>query len=353
MLLSSRMEMRPGIGASFVTAAALLVASAGAQVTIDVSAVSADPATAGDSTVFVMAGDTVEYSVVAQLGGDANQGLAMFALDLGYNGGSLTQAAPPSSGSLAQFVAPLGVNNPEGFGGTVRGGNLLQIGGAMNTIANTFAPVPIGMVTTGIAQGADEVLATGSLTAPAAAGTYTLSVSNVFANALDMLQPGGFWSVEPVDAAAPTALTVVVLDCGPANYCQGKMNSAGCVATISATGSLAGGGSVMLTANDVLNGQTGLFVWSLGSDSMPLLGGTLCVAQPLFRMLEPMSSGGAGAPGTNCNGTYSRTIGAPFVTAAGLEVGDVVHCQWIYRDPLNTDGTGAGLTDGVRFSVCP
>ncbi len=352
MLFSLQNQASRAKRASYAATAALLVSTAGAQVTIDVAAVSNDPATAGDATVYVMAGDTVEYSVVGQLGGDVNQGLAMFAFDLDYSGGALTQAVPPASGNLAQFVTPLGVNNPEGFGGTVRGGDLLQIGGAMNTIANTFAPVPSGMVVTGIAQGASETLATGSLTAPAAAGTYVLSVSNVFANALETLQPAGFWSVKPVDAAAPTALTVVVLDCAPSNYCQGKLNSAGCVPTISATGTLAGGGSVVLTANDVLNGQNGLFVWSLSADSMPLFGGTLCVGQPLFRMLAG-NSGGAGAPGMNCNGTYSQTIGAPFVTAAGLDAGDVIHCQWIYRDPMNSDGTGAGLTDAVRFSVCP
>lgn len=349
----SLQNMRPLKGASYAAAAALLISSVGAQVTIDVSAVSNDAATAGDSTVFVMAGDTVEYSVVGQLGGDANQGLAMFALDLDYNGGALTQALEPAGGSLAQFVSPLGVNNPAGFGGTVVGGDLIQIGGAMNTIANTFAPVPSGMVATGIAQGGSQMLAMGSLTAPATPGTYVLSVSNVYANALDTMQPAGFWTVKPVEAAAPTALTVVVIDCGIENYCQGKLNSAGCVPTISATGSLAGGGSVVLTANDVVNGQTGLFVWSLSEGNMPLYGGTLCIGQPLFRMLEPLSSGGSGAPGTSCDGSYTRTIGAPFVTAAGLGTGDVIHCQWIYRDPLNSDGTGAGLTDGVRFTVCP
>lgn len=353
MLLSIKNETRLGMGATCAAVAALLMPSAGAQVTMNLAAVSADAATAGDSTVFVMAGDTVNYSVTGLLGGEANQGLAMFAFDLEFSGGALTQASAPAGGALDQFVTPLGVNNPEGFGGTVRAGNLLQVGGAMNTIANTFAPVPTGTVVTGVAQNASQELATGSLTAPTAPGTYVLTVSNAFANALDTLQPTGFWTVKPVDAGAPATLTVTVLECGVENFCQGKVNSLGCLPAISATGSLANGGSVVLTANNVVNGQNGLFAWSLIEGNMPLAGGTLCVGQPLTRMLEPGTSGGAGAPGTTCDGSFSRTIGGPFVTATGLAVGEVLHGQWIFRDPFHADGTGIGLTDGIRFTVCP
>ncbi|QDV06669.1 hypothetical protein Poly30_21840 [Planctomycetes bacterium Poly30] len=334
---------------------ALTASAASAQVTLDLAAVSNAGATAGDSTVYALPGDVVAYAVTGQLGGEANQGLAMFAFDLSFSGGALTQASAPASGALAQFVSPLGFNNPEGFGGTVRGGDLLQVGGAMNTIANMFAPSPSGTVTTGIASGMPEVLATGSLTAPTAPGTYQLTLANPFANALNTLQPAGFWSVKPVEPADPSPLTLVVLDCGISNYCTGKLNSAGCVPAINAVGSasISGGSTVTLTAQDVVNGQTGLFVWSLEADSVPLYGGTLCVGQPLFRMLEPTTSGGAGMPGTSCGGSFARTIDAAFISGAGLVLGDTVHAQWIYRDPSNADGTGAGLTDGVRFTVCP
>ncbi len=279
----------------------------------------------------------------------------MFAFDVAFDGGALTQASAPASGSLAQFVSPLGFNNPAGFGGTVRGGDLLQVGGAMNTIANSFAPAPNGMVVTGIGLGSSEMLAAGSLTAPSTPGTYHVTVSNVFANALDMLQPAGFWTVLPVEPADPTPLTLVVLDCGTTNYCTGKLNSAGCVASMGATGSasISGASSVTLTANDVVNGQTGLFVWSLSEGNMPLYGGTLCIGQPLFRVLEPARSGGGGVPGSTCDGTYTRTLGASFINGAGLVLGDSVYCQWLYRDPGHLDGTGASLTDAVRFTVCP
>jgi hypothetical protein len=356
MVFSSQITRTRLAAASLILAASASVNSvASAQVTLDLSAVSNAAGTAGDTTIYVLPGDSVDYAVSGLLGGDVNQGLAMFAFDLSFSGGALAQASAPASGALAQFVSPLGLNNPAGFGGTVRGGNLLQVGGAMNTIANTFAAAPSGMVVTGLGSGASDVLATGTLTAPTAPGTYELTVSNSFANALETLQPAGFWSVKAVEPAAPTPLRLVVLDCGVANYCTGKLNSAGCVPSINGVGSasISGGSSVTLTAQDVINGQTGLFVWSLTPGNMPLYGGTLCIGQPLFRVLEPISSGGAGAPGTTCDGSFTRTIDAAFISSAGLGLGDSLHCQWIYRDPANPDGTGAGLTDGVRVTVCP
>lgn len=351
VFLQSKAKMAT-LGSALMAVSASL---AGAQVTLDLSAVSNAAGTAGDSTIYVLPGDSVDYAVTGQLGGDANQGLAMFAFDLSFDGGALTQASAPASGALAEFVSPLGFNNPEGFGGTVRGGDLLQVGGAMNTIANMFAPSPSGTVATGIGVSSSQTLATGTLTAPTAPGTYTLTVANPFANALDALTPSGFWKVKAVEPANPTPLTLVVLECGVSNYCTGKLNSAGCVPAIQGVGSasISGGSSVTLTAQDVVNGQTGLFVWSLQQGNMPLYGGTLCVGQPLFRMLEPMRSGGAGAPGTTCGGSFTRTIDAAFISGAGLMLGDTVYAQWIYRDPANSDGTGAGLTDGVSITVCP
>lgn len=337
--------------ASFVTCALVYAGGAFAQTTVDLAVRSS----AGSQTVYLAPGEALDYEIAAELGGDPSEGLAMFAFDLSYSGGSLTQVVPPASGPLLEFVAPQGFNNPEGYGGTQRGGDLLQIGGAMNTIANTFAASPAGTVATGVANGGEVLLATGSLTAPNQTGTFEVVISNVFANALDELDPAGFWRVQPALAGTLDALTIVVLDCAPTNYCTGKVNSAGCVATITANGSasLGGASALTLTANEVINSQFGVLVWSLQQAQTPMWNGTLCVAQPFNRVLPVTVSGGSGPFGSNCTGSLSQVIDASFLTSAGLTAGDTVYCQWLYRDRFQPDGTTVGLTDGVRFTVCP
>lgn len=348
--------MKPNHIKSALRAAAGLAAGLGlatlatAQTTIEI-----DVRSGGAPTVFVQAGQTVNYSVTAVLGGDPSQGLAMFAFDLVYAGGNLTQASAPASGALQQFVAPLGFNNPAGFGGTVRGGDLLQVGGAMNTINNQFAPVPSGTVVTGIGSGAAVELATGSLVAPQVPGSYALRIEDVFANALESQDPTGFWNVKAAELSAAAGLTVVVLDCTAATYCTGKLNSVGCVPSISTSGaaSLGGATTLTLTANDVVNGQVGMFVYGTAPDARPLFGGTLCVGGMPTRLLEPVLSGGAGSPGSNCNGSYTRVIDSAFLVGAGFTMGDQVFCQWVFRDPAHPDGTGGGLTDAAAFEICP
>lgn len=333
-------------GAAAVSAATV----AGAQTTLDLAA----RTTSGD-VVYALPGSTIDYEIVGALGGDASEGLAMFAFDLSFSGGDLAQAAAPAAGPILEFVAPRGFNNPEGFGGTVRGGNLLQVGGAMNTIANQFAPVPSGIVVTDFALGAEAVLANGSLTAPTTLGTYTLEISNGFANALDALQPAGFWKVKGAEVTSQTALTVVVVDCFAQTYCTGKVNSQGCVATIDPVGlaSLSGAGSLTLTLTDVINRQFGLFVYARSEAQMPLYGGTLCVGSPFTRVLEPTRSGGAGPAGTTCGGQFVRDIDAAFLNANGMLMGETIFCQWIYRDRFQPDMTTVGMSNAVRFTVCP
>lgn len=334
--------------------AAVFSAAATAQTTLQLE-VTGTQAGAQASTVYVLPGATVDYQVTGLLGGDASQGLCMFAFDASFDGGDLNQMAAPATGDIQQFVAPNGFNNPAGFGGTDSSGNLLQVGGAMNTIANQFAPTPSGIVVTGFADGGAALLAEGSLTAPAAAGSYTLSLSGGFANALESQDPTGFWRVRPVEVLDPIVLSVVVLDCGIQQYCTGKVNSGGCVATIqgSGTASLSGTGSLTLTVSDVVNDQFGLFVWGREEANMPLFGGTLCVAEPLMRILEPGTSGGTGPFGTNCSGSFTRTIDATFLASNGALLGETLYCQWFYRDRFAPDGTTAGLSEAARFSVCP
>lgn len=328
----------------------LAASTAQAQTTLDLEVLSS-----GDATVFVQAGDTVDYAVQAELGGAASQGLAMFAFDLVYDGGALTQADAPTAGPLLQFVAPLGLNNPAGYGGTVRGGDLIQVGGAMNTINNQFAPQPSGSVITGIADGAAVELATGSFVAPTSPGTYTLRAQNLFANALESQAPAGHWVVAAVESGSVEPLTVVVLDCGATTYCSSKVASVGCVPAISSSGSASLGGSAVLTlvADDVVNRQIGVFVVGTEAASDPVFGATLCVGGSVSRLIEPALSGGSGPAGSNCDGSFTRVIDSTFLVNSGFGLGDQVYCQWVFRDPAHADGTGAGLTNAAAFVVCP
>lgn len=333
---------------SILFAAATLAAPSAAQVTLDVEILSG-----GAPVVSVLPGQSVPFTVEAQLGGEPSQGLAMFSIDLDHDGGPLTQVAP--SAAAAPFVSPMGVNNPAGFGGTLRAGDLLQVGGAMNTINNQFAAAPLGSVVTGIALTAAEELATGTLVAPSSAGVYTLTARNLFANALDAPAPAGFWEVKAVEAGAMGALTILVLDCGAETFCEAKVDSAGCAPSITASGaaSLGGSSSLTLTASNVLNRQFGLFVYGTELADDPAFGGTLCVGGNVVRLMEPTNSGGSGAPGTTCGGSFTRVIDGAFLAGAGFGIGDEFFCQWLYRDPLAPDGSGAGITNAAAFLICP
>jgi hypothetical protein len=167
----------------------------------------------GQAAVTVAPGAAVPWSAVGQLSDGANEGLALFAFDLQWTGGALAPASAPSTSPMTSFARPLGLANPAGFGGTPGGvGRLIQVGGAQNTIQNTFAPFPSGSVVTDVAApGQPVVLASGQLTAPMTPGTYTLAASNLIANVIREGETGAtFWRVDKASAGTVTALVVNV-----------------------------------------------------------------------------------------------------------------------------------------------
>lgn len=168
---------------------------------------------AGQRLVTVTPGAPVPWAVVGELSDNSNQGLAMVAFDLSFDGGPLTPAAAPAVQPMLNFALPLGVSNPAGYGGTVVGGVLRQVGGAQNTINNVFAPYPTGNVITGVAaQGSPQQFAAGTLAAPMQVGTYTLSISNVVANAIRTGTTGDpTWAVDACGVGSTGSLQVVVV----------------------------------------------------------------------------------------------------------------------------------------------
>jgi len=168
---------------------------------------------AGRPTASVAPGATIDYVITGELSDDENQGLAMFTFDLTLTGGTLEPAATPTEQPLLNFTNPLGLTNPAGFGGTPVAGALVQVGGAQNTIINSFAPFPVGNVITGVAaKGSPQVLATGTLTAPEQVGEYRLNIGNVMANVIDKDTTGvPFWTVDAAGVGNTDDLEVNVV----------------------------------------------------------------------------------------------------------------------------------------------
>lgn len=340
----------------FARAAAAALAGSALALSASASDLHLTVSSNGQSVITVSAGDTIPYAVIGELSDNGTQGLAMFAFNLAFDGGALNQGNTPLVGEMLNFASPLGINNPAGFGGTVVNGDLLQIGGAQNTINNTFAPQPSGMVSLGVAlPGAGEVLVTGSLVAPNASGTYTLAVSNLMANGIEASTNGmPFWKVVGVEEGNVTQLTINVDVCEVSLYCTPKVNSLGCTPTLIwlGTPSLTGSDDFRVIADDLINQQVGVMFWGLSEANTPWLGGTLCVGAPLHRFPAKMTTGG-GQPGTNCNGRYPQKFSQARMNAAGLQPGMHVYMQLYYRDPAHQDGSGAGSTAGVHFTICP
>lgn len=140
--------------------------------------------------------------------------------------------------------------------------------------------------------------------------------------------------------------------CGgaPTVYCTAKVNSDGCTPSIGASGtpSLFSGVGFPITCDSVRPGKSGLLFYGYAAAAIPFQGGFLCV-QPPTRRTPPQPAAGAGP----CGGSYAFDWNAYLATGndPALVVGVTVWCQWWMRDPQSPSGTG--LSDGLRFSICP
>jgi len=168
----------------------------------------------GQSNPTLPASTVVNYSISGELTDNLNEGLALVGFDLSFSGGALSQANDPTSLPMTNFDRPDGITNPAGFGGTLIGGKLIQVGGGQNTIKNTVAnaPFPIGMVMADVAQpGSPQVIVTGSLTVPASGGPYTLSIENVFANVIKQGETGTvFFATEQAGVGTITDCVITI-----------------------------------------------------------------------------------------------------------------------------------------------
>jgi hypothetical protein len=141
----------------------------------------------------------------------------------------------------------------------------------------------------------------------------------------------------------------------PQVYCSAKTNSLGCVPAIgySGTPSATPGSPFLITAANVLSHKLALMFYGYDSKFTPFQGSVICVAPPLKRMAV-QDSGGSGS-GTNCTGTLSTDFNTRIQSGAdvGLVPGATISARWYYRDPQDPAGFATGLTDALRFAICP
>lgn len=138
----------------------------------------------------------------------------------------------------------------------------------------------------------------------------------------------------------------------PQVYCTAKVNTQGCTPQIGSTGapSASLAAPFTITAANVLNQRFGVLVYGFQSAFTPFQGGTLCLVGP--RRTATQFSNGTTGP-SNCTGTFTYDFNARIQSGvdAQLFVGQTVSAQYYYRDPAAS--FGAGLTDALRFTICP
>ncbi len=133
-------------------------------------------------------------------------------------------------------------------------------------------------------------------------------------------------------------------------YCTGKVNSLGCTPSISAVGdtSLSGPDDLHILGSGFLPNTAGVLMWSRGPATTPFGGGTLCLAAPTVR--TPIQVTGPGSSG--CSGQYDFHLSHAYMNSRLMQPGDIVHCQYVSRDPGQTQDKIA-LSAALRFFVKP
>ena len=135
-------------------------------------------------------------------------------------------------------------------------------------------------------------------------------------------------------------------------YCTGKTNSLGCVPSIGTNGVQPdkSNGNFRVTCVNVRNQKFGLLFWGRTASSTPFQGGTKCIAAPTTRI--PLTNSGGNPPPDDCSGVYSTHVSQAYMNAKSILAGDTIYAQYWTRDPASLPYY-TGLTDGLRFSVCP
>lgn len=166
---------------------------------------------------------------------------------------------------------------------------------------------------------------------PAPLGSATLTGCTIASSRLWVAgQSTGLWSY-----GTPAA------QCEFENYCTAKVHSGGGTAALTLFGhpSIANQAIGLGIIGAIPNTFAVAFRSDTAAASAPLHGGTLCVGAPLTR-LPVLSLDNQGF------GYYTIPMDASMI-------GSTHWYQVIFRDAMAPDGTGIGMSDGLRVSFCP
>lgn len=137
------------------------------------------------------------------------------------------------------------------------------------------------------------------------------------------------------------------------SYCAAKTDSVGCTPSIASTGipSITSPTPFLVTASGVRNQKAGILFYGFAPNSAPWRGGTLCVQAPIRR--TPLQQSGGSPAGDDCTGSFAFDFNAWAQSGAdpALAVDVEVFGQYWYRDPQGS--FGSGISDALRFEVCP
>ncbi len=142
----------------------------------------------------------------------------------------------------------------------------------------------------------------------------------------------------------------------PVTYGTPVPHSYGCGVNVTSTGtpSVSSPSPFNITASGVINQAIGTMWFSQGSAFTPFIGETLLLATPVFRT-GPLFSNGNTVPPHDCSGSLTYDFNAlidggtiPFLTA-----GTTISAQFTFRDGIDPNGTGIGLSNALRFTICP
>ncbi|MEZ6018324.1 MAG: right-handed parallel beta-helix repeat-containing protein [Planctomycetota bacterium] len=133
-------------------------------------------------------------------------------------------------------------------------------------------------------------------------------------------------------------------------YCEGKLNSLGCLPVLSATGSptLSGPDDFALVAEQLTSQSFALATVGTAATASPLAGGLVCVGA-LRARVGPLGTGGLPGAPPSCEGRVSLRLDQ--VLLGSLGAGTRGYAQVFFRDVAHPDGTGMAMTQGLEFLV--
>ncbi len=145
----------------------------------------------------------------------------------------------------------------------------------------------------------------------------------------------------PLDPDGSRADMGAVWFCAPpAVYGTGKLASHGLTPSVGWNGEPSvSAASFEVTVQQAVPQRAGLFFWGATPASTPFVGGYKLVASPTLRL--PILQ-------TDAAGSASQVI-----TIDASMLGARRCYQFWFRDPQHTDGTAAGLSDGLEVTFCP